>query len=270
MTYKIEVQLGVHNLTPDKLSSRDVGELISSIENMLEAIIVRDNPTLRLSTNDVILSLIGVHGSSSHFEFATEFDQVVESAYSIATTAIATNKYDVLPYKAVDAIKDIRKFSKKYNVATELWEVNGTRRQMAVVLPATEINVEEAGFIYGHTTLYGFVTGISGESPPRAKIRLLDGKTFDFHVTEKNNLQIARELGRRLYTDVGVRGNARWQLKDELVLDYFLIEELAEFTPVPIEEALNSLNKIVGEDYALVDDIEALINELRGRDEELE
>ena len=269
MTYRIEVRFD-GDLTPDKVSSRDVGELIASIETMVEAIIIRDNPTFRLNPGDVILSLVAVESNSSHYVLASELERVVPAAYQLATTAINTNRYDLLPVRSIEAIRTVKKFSKKYNRSAELWERNGNTRLAAVVSPTTDINVSEAIYVEGRTTLYGFLTGVAGENPPRARLRLLDGTTFECHITDRKNLQVARQLGQRLYTDVGVRGNARWELRDDLVLDYFLIQEVTEFSSVPIEQALNSLREIAGVDYARVDDIEALINDLRGRDEEPE
>lgn len=268
MTYRIEIRFNIPALTPNRLASTDVGELIAAIETMLQAIIARDNPTLKLGERDVIISLAQVKSGSSAFEMTTELDSVVEPAYKLATHAITTKNFNRLPSRSVEAIKVIRKFSKTYSAPAELWELNGRDRQLAVVLPSTEIKAEEAGYIFGDTTLYGFLTGVAGESPPRATLRLLDGTSFSCNVTEKNSLEVARQLGQRLYTEVGVRGNARWEYRDNLVLDYFLIEELTEFTPIPIEQALDALHDLAGEDYAAVDDIDALVNELRGRDED--
>lgn len=268
MTYKIEVRFDANELTPDKLSSRDVGELIAAIQDMLEAIIERDNPTFHRTADDVIISLVGVNRGSSGFVMSSELDVIVQPAYTLATSAITADKYNILPVRSVEAIKTFRKVAKTYNKPLRLYELNGARHELAVVSPTTVIKMEEPTYIHGQATIYGFLTGVSGENPPRATLRLLNDTTFVCNVTEKDSLQVARQLGQRLYTEVGVRGDARWEYNDKLVLNYFLIEELTEFNPVPVEQALNSLYAIAGRDYDAIDDIDMLVNELRGRDKE--
>lgn len=272
MTYKFEVRLNVGELTPDKVSSRDAGELISSVETMIEEIVVHDNPSIKLTSGLILVSLVGVKEGSSRYELATELEHIVRPAYQKATSAIASGNFDVLPVKSIEAIKNIRKISRRYNAPAEFWEINGISRELAKVSTETNINLQQGGTVEGRTTLYGFLSGVSGENPPRAKIRMLNNEIFDCHVSEKDNLRVARQLGQRLYTEVGVRGTARWEIDNSgvLQLNHFLVEELTEFTPVSIDRALNSLHYIAREDYAQINDIQALISELRGRDEDNE
>src|SRR5436190_19689240 len=115
MTYKIEVHFGNKELTPDKLSSRDVGDLVAAIEIMLAAIIERDHPTYSFAENDILLSLVDVKSGSSGFIMSTELDMLVEPATKVASTAITTDQYNLLPMKAVEALRTVRKFSKTYN-----------------------------------------------------------------------------------------------------------------------------------------------------------
>ena len=68
-----------------------------------------------------------------------------------------------------------------------------------------------------------------------------------------------------LYQLIGVRGVATWDLKN-LSLIKFQIEELTEYRKTPITEAIESLRKLVGKYYQDIDDIDAFIADLRGRD----
>lgn len=120
---------------------------------------------------------------------------------------------------------------------------------------------------FGKTTLYGTLIGVGGVNPPRARLRLLNGNLVNCNITERNNIQVARQLGERLYSEVGVYGTARWDLRD-MSLNYFQIERITEYSRKPVDEALHALYSIAGENYDRVGDIEQLIAEIRGTDED--
>jgi hypothetical protein len=266
MVYVIEVRLIGENIKPEQLSSRDIGQLIASVEEMIAPLVARDNPALGIDESEVTVGLSSVQQGSYILRFETLYESASQVAYNKVTNAIDTGKYDTLPHRSIEAIKTVRKISRKYQTDTQFWEKNGTYKQLATVSAATEIDVE-VNYVSGKTTIYGSVIGIIGYNPPRVTLRLLDGSIIRCNVTTQNNLIVAKQLGQHLYSDVGVRGTARWNVRD-MSIQYFHVEELTAYRKVPLIQALDALNDIAGADYQSIEDINALIGEIRGSDED--
>ncbi|MBI1278921.1 MAG: hypothetical protein GC179_12405 [Anaerolineaceae bacterium] len=261
----IEIRILGENATPDKISSRDVGELISSIEIMLAAIVARDNRALGIDESQITVGLAAIEHHSYDLIFQSQFEQEVIVAANQVATSINTGNYSKIPSKSIEAVKTLRKIARKYSTDIEFWQKNGKNTQLATVNTNTKIDAE-IPTSSGKTTLYGTVISVGGVEPPRASIRLSTGNIQVCHITRGQDLQIARQLGQRLYSEVGVYGTARWDLRD-MSLDHFLIERVTEYSKKPVDQALESIYDIVGNYYSNVD-IEQLITEIRGTDEE--
>ncbi len=268
-TYLFEVRLVGEHLTPDKMSSRDVGLLISSVEQMIASIVSRDNPALGIDEKDVVVGLASVHEGSYVLGFETVYESEAVRAYTTVTNAIATSNFRNLPTSSIEAVKQIRTITRKYRTNTEFWLHNGQLTQLATVKPEMPIETEVFA-LKGKTTLYGTVVRIGGEDPPRVTIRLVNNnQLFNCNILNRRGtgLAIARQLGQRLYTRVGLRGTAHWNPND-MSLDYFVVEEITEYRGTGIAQALESLREVAGHYYEAVSDIDAFISDARGNDED--
>ena len=164
--------------------------------------------------------------------------------------------FDNLPLRSIDAIKKIRSVSRNYRTNTKFGYSNGQFVELAAVTSNTAIDVEIPE-MEGSTTLYGMLTGINGVNPPSAHLTLLNGTKLVCNVTEKNNLYVARQLGKRLYSEIGVKGLARWDLRD-MSLTFFRIDEMLDYEAKPVAEALDNLYSLAGQHFEAIDDVEAL------------
>jgi hypothetical protein len=234
---------------------------------MVAAIVARDNPALGIDESEVTVGLASIEHGSYMLQFQTQYEAEVSNAYGLITTSITEGDYSNAPIKSIEAVKTVRRVTRKYSTDIEFWERNGGRKQLATVTSSTKIDVEVPS-IKGKTTLYGMVVGVGGVDPPRARIRLLNGVLFNCNITRRDQLMIARQLGERLYTEVGVYGTARWDARD-MSLQYFAIERLTEYSKKPITDSLESLRAVVGEYYDRIDDIDEFIADVRGTDEEV-
>lgn len=262
----IEIKIMGENITPDKISSRDVGELIAAIETMVAVIVARDNPALGIDERDVTVGLADIEYGSLTTLFQSQYEVEVLDAIHQVATSINASDYNNTPTKVIESVETVRKIARKYSTDIEFWERNGQRIQLTTVNANTKIDVKIPTFS-GKTTLYGTLIRVGGESPPRAGIRLITGNYVTCNITERENLRIARQLGERLYTEVGIYGTARWDLRD-MSLDHFLIEQLTEYSRKSVDEALESLSIVAGKYYDRVSDIEKLVADIRGADEE--
>jgi hypothetical protein len=262
----IEVRITGNDITPGKIRSRDVGDLIIAIESMVAALVARDNPTLQLNENEVTVGLSAIEHGSYILVFESEHEDAVINASQLVADSINTNNYSKVPVTTRDAIEKIRKVARKYHTDIEFWQRNGEPVRLTTVNTNTQIDTSSPT-ISGKTTLYGTVISVGGESPPRATLRLLSGDKFTCHITEREDFLVPRKLGEKLYKEVGVFGMARWDLRN-MALDYFLIEQVTDYAKKPIDQALGELNQIVGKYYDSIDDADALVAEIRGTNEE--
>ena len=260
----IEARLRGEELSPATIRSRDIGVFISSLEQMIASIVSRDNPALGLAENQVTLGLSAIQQGSYVMQFQTQYRDEVFRAYEIAISAINNNNFDVLPIRSLEAIKNIRTISRNYRTEIELGYRNGQFIPMASVSSNTIIDVKVQE-ISGETTLYGVLTGIVGTDPPSAKITLLNGEKISCNVTEKENLAVARKLGKYLYSEIGVRGAARWNLRD-MSLTFFRIDEVLEYRATKLSEALENTYDSIGPYLEGIegDDFIDFMEEIRG------
>jgi len=257
----LEIRLNSEELTPGKMNSRHIGALIHAVEQMLAAVIVRDNPHLALEEKDVTIGLSAVHPGSYRLQFESQYDVQVRAAYEAVTTVIANGDFEKLPPRSFKALLHIQKVAREYRTEMLMGYLNGTFQELAAISASTPI-VVETPTMTGETVLYGVLTSIGGTDPPVAKLRLLDGQLQTCNVTEKDNLRVARELGQRLYTEVGVRGEVRWDLRD-MSIDHFRIDEVLSYRTIPITEAISNTYDVMGEYLETIDDIENYFADLR-------
>ncbi len=261
----LEVRLKSAELRPDKMSSRHIAKLIGSVEQMLAAIVARDNPGLALDESRVTIGLSAVYPGSYRVQFQSQYDTQVKTAYEIAATAINGLSFENLPPKSVEALKNIRNISREYRTETQFGYQNGQFVELASVSANTLIHVQ-VPTMDGETTLYGQLTSIGGVDPPQAQITLVDGQRLKCNVTRKDSLAVAKQLGKRLYTEIGVRGLAHWDIRDMSII-YFRIDELLDYQAIPITESIANSYDVFGHHLEAIDDVDDYFAELREKDD---
>ena len=99
-----------------------------------------------------------------------------------------------------------------------------------------------------YTTVYGVLTNIGGDDPPRATLRLADGTRLTVNLTRSQNkgISLARELAHRLYQVVGVRGEATVRLTDHMIT-HMLATEVIPYAPSRTAEELMAKLQKLGE-----------------------
>lgn len=264
--YKIEVRFGDDNLTPGKVRSHDIATMIRAIEQMIAAIFARNNPALHIQENQVTVGLSAVQDGSIRLRFESQYD--IRSSYELATRAIVEKSFDKLPIHSIEAIKNIVSVSRAYRTETKFGYQDGDFVELASVSANTAITVD-VPTIEGVTTLYGVLTSIGGISPPNATLTLMNGKRLRCNVTEKESLTVARQLGTRLYSEIGVRGTARWDLRDMSIV-FFRIDELLSYKETNLTEAIEHLAELASPYFEAIDDLDTYFADLRENDGILE
>lgn len=267
-----EIRLQGDTLSPDTVRAHELGALMAAVEQMVAAIVARDNPSLALEDAQVVIGLAGLELGSYTLRFQTPYEKETVLAYHQIAQAIQTTLYDDLPQKTIDALKEARQISRRLRTDIEFWEKppHTTEYQSIAVIAANTAIEVTAKEIEGFATVYGTVVRVGGVNPPRVTLQLLDETTFSCNLSEKESgIKIAQQLGSRLYRRVGVRGMARWRVPT-MDLVFFRIEELLDYEgQKPLQENLRAMRDVIGDWYDDLD-IQGLISELRDNGGEVE
>lgn len=256
--YSIEILVSGENFDVRNVSLNQIGDFLKAIEQTINPIVIRDNPSLDFQDGDVIVSLRSISKGSLRNILESKYEREVSQAIELAADAIIMENYSALPIRTVEALKEVIRFNRRHNSDTEIWQSNGSRAKLATITQTTKVRVEN--FITkGTTTLYGDLMRIGGDNPPRALMKFIDGTKLSCRI---KSIQIAKQMSPLLYQRIGVRGIAQWDTRD-MSLHEFRIESLTPYRQKTLKESFERLREAVG-DY--VDDGEFDIRNIRGDD----
>lgn len=260
----IEVRLTGEDITPGNVKSKDIADLISSIEEMLASLAVRENPNMGLDEDEIIVGLVAVQEGSLTLQFRSPdvYEKVVIPAYKTITDSISQHFFDNLPSKTVESLRKIRKITVGFRASTEFWISNGHYEHLATLARETTIETQNR-LVSSTTTLYGSIVRVGGEKVLTAQIRLISGELIKCEIKGLQKLNVAKELARRLFTEVGVTGKATWDSLD-WKLEEFEIESITDYSGTKIRTALQGLYETAGKYLESIEDIDAFIAEVRG------
>jgi hypothetical protein len=249
----IEVSFSGTDIKPASVKASDIAEILKAVEDMVEAQVFRDHP--EIDREQVIVGFVNIKSESVDLQFVSPLQQIVFPIFQGIGEAVTTNDYRNLPAGSVDALDKIVTFSRKRQCVAELVTRNGHRKVLATITP--DIVFEKRARLTGETTVYGRVVRVGGKEP-KAMVELLSGQTIYCETTET----IAKKLGTRLYTNVGLLGLARWDA-ESLKLEQFTITDVTPYEELPLEDAMNQLAKAVGTYYSDVSDVNKYIADIR-------
>ncbi len=249
----IEVNFSGENIKPDSVKASDIGEILKAVENMVESQVFRDHP--EINKEQVIVGFVNIKSESIGLQFVSPIENIVFPIFRSVGQAIETNDYKGLPTSSIDAVETIITFSRKKQCVAELVTSNEHREVLATITPQTTL--ERRARLSGETIVYGQVVRVGGREP-RAMVELLSGQT----VFCDTNKDVAKKLGNRLYTVVGLLGMARWDA-ESLRLEQFTIEDVTPYEELLLEDAMNQLAKAVGIYYSDVTDVKKYISDIR-------
>jgi len=260
--FLIEIRMTGETISPGVVRSRDIGNIIAAIEQMLAAVVLQKNPNLGLTDDEIIVGLTAIQPGSINLQFTTPevYEPYIAQAYHDISSSIGNRSYDKLPDVTIKALRDVRHLSTKYTATIEFWWHNGEPAHLATLSRDTLIEVETREF-KGETILYGTVINVGG-THPTAKIQLLDGKFITCDIVGRERKELAKQLAYKLYAEVGISGLATWN--SDWALTGFQIESLVDYQPLSsIEVALEKLGQLASPYLEKIDDLESYFSGVR-------
>jgi hypothetical protein len=256
-----EIRLAGKGIAPGTVKSRDLAEIIASIEDMVAAVINQDRPDI--GKDQIIVGLSDITEGTLRLHFSSPVAGIVFPAYLKITSSINGQNFHQLPTSSVESLRKLTAFSRKRNCNLEFRTQNGkahTLDTLAIITPNTLI--EPDPIITGNTTIYGEIIRVGGVKS-RVLVRLANGKIIRCEFQRG----IARRLGERLYTWVGLEGVAKWNAR-EYSIEEFTVTDLLEFESGSVVEAFSALKQLAGHYFNDIDDPDDYVNEMRRDDTE--
>lgn len=233
----IELKFEGNNIKPSAVKASEVAELIKSFEFAIDAIVRNNHPEIK--EDFVLVSFDEIKNESITIKcIAHKAKEYVLPAYITIVSAFSNNNFNELPYHSIENLRKITHFSKKY-LCDGAFISKGER--LANFSGDTDVSYNEANTVRGDTTLYGEVLRVGGENS-RVQIKVNNTYTISFEVKR----EIAIYLATKLYKEVGLKGNARWDTKTYKVID-FRAEDIVEIEPSNLNDVFKDLNKLFGD-----------------------
>jgi hypothetical protein len=215
----------------------DIEELSVVLEDLHKAISSCISPPGKESANDFAarVSLVGIVDGSDGL--VLEVQPRAVNALGQINRALSTRSYSDLPRSAHEALFRVNQY-----LVRRKWGLRMRRNTALGIVPIDVITADhvlppaERATISGGTTLLARCLRVGGATTPRAELRLSNKKLLHVEVNEA----VARELGKRLYDQVVLSGEAVWDARDG-ELKEFRVTDVSTFRAVPIDVAFREL-----------------------------
>ncbi|WP_018015521.1 hypothetical protein [Teredinibacter turnerae] len=251
MDDELKIRLRGEGIKPGLIRSKEIAEILESVEEMAIAEALKNNPDL--SKEEIIVGFYAIEDESIGLKFKTTFATAVVSAFVSAAEAVERGDFESLTPQSMNSLKVVSSFSKRHSCDALIG--TASNKEVTVISPTTEI--PSPTFIYGQTEILGKVIRVGGKSP-KAMIELIDGSTLYCEVPE----DIAKELGHKLYSLAKFEGAAKWQSKT-LELEEFKIHTVKEFPNTDPTKVLGELSGMIGDAFSEINDVCAFVTDLR-------
>ncbi len=244
------------DIFPETIRAKELADMLANIEESLTTIILKENPDVNIE--ELIIGLVEVGKGSAKLRFQSSMQAIALAAFAMLSTAIDTNDFTKVPIATIKSVKSISDFTRKRNCVAEFRAHADSEQPLASITPSTEIAIPEAYQLTGETMIYGRVIRVGGIAP-KAVVKLSDRQTVYCDVKEN----LAKEMGYRLYTWVGLSGYATWNVGD-YSLESFKIEKVTDYEEYPISKSISELSSIIGKHLKDKIDVVSIVSELRG------
>ncbi|MCG8363164.1 MAG: hypothetical protein MJA27_07515 [Pseudanabaenales cyanobacterium] len=249
----VEILLTGEGMSPGKIRSKEIAEVIESVEDMIASMVVRDHPDLKKDT--IVIGLKSIRQGSVGLEFAPNLAELTLPATRRITRSIAENDFGVLPSGAISSLRKLSAFTRRHQCNAEFFTQNGRLESLAVLTPETQI--PDIYPLSGETSIYGEITRVGG-AEPKIQFKTLDSQII-YCSTSK---AIAKKAGIKLYTKVELRGLAEWN-SETFEIENFHVIDISDYEKTSPSEAFEELANLIGDSFDQIKDVDRFVSEIR-------
>ncbi|MBF0241006.1 MAG: hypothetical protein HQK64_00820 [Desulfamplus sp.] len=224
----LELLLSGGGIKPANVRSKDIAEVIASVEDMIASVVIRDNPELK--KENIIIGLSGIYDCCINMTFQANLKPLTIPAINEIINSITNKVYQHLPFSSLESIRKISKFTYNYNCEAKIKTNDGKKALEAVINPETRIPITNASVLTGETTLYGEIKKAGGEEP-KIQFKPNNDKIISCRATK----ELTKKAGSLLYTQVALEGIAQWDTETLDIKDFTISEitEHEQLSPIP-------------------------------------
>ncbi|NJL57615.1 hypothetical protein HC928_22660 [bacterium] len=245
-------------MSPGRIRSKEIAEVIESIEEMIACMVIREHP--ELDKENIVIGLKSIRKGSLSLEFSTNLEELTLNVVHRIAESIKHKNYGALPRGTVISLRKLSAFMRRHQCNGELFEDiqdNGEQKALATLTP--EATIPEAHLLSGNTVLYGEITRVGGVEPKIKVKPLSEGKAV-YCSTSK---AVAKEAALRLYTKVGLHGIARWNT-ETFEMESFHVTEISDYEETSPAEGFEEMKALVGDFFdRKIDDVDRFVHEMR-------
>ncbi|NET33494.1 MAG: hypothetical protein F6K19_15970 [Cyanothece sp. SIO1E1] len=249
----VEILLTGEGMSPGKIRSKEIAEVIESVEDMIASMVVRDNPGLKKET--IVIGLKGIRQGSIGLEFSQNLAELTLPATHRITRSIAENDFGILPSSTINSLRKLSAFTRRHQCNAEFFTQNGRLEALAVLTPETQI--PDIYPLSGETSMYGEITRVGG-AEPKIQFKNLDGQIIYCNTSKT----IAKKAGTRLYTKVELHGIAEWN-SETFEIESFRVIDIFDYEETSQSEAFEELANLIGDSFDNIDDVDRFVSEIR-------
>lgn len=236
----LELKIEGNEINPKAVRPSEIAALLKDFESALLATIKFEHPAI--DTNEVLVTFdniknesIGLFFSPNTTRSAQEVKSFLIASYISLTTSISKNDYSHLPNEAVQALKGISKFLKKHDCSAN-FKFNG--EHLSTINSQTDIKLNKPAYLKGDTTIYGEIIDAGGDNP-NIHIKLND----DYIIIIDADKEKVKFLGGKLYTFIGLKGLAKWDVQTSKIID-FKLYDIIEYTSGNVRNSFKKLKEL--------------------------
>src|SRR5690554_2634513 len=113
MDEELKIRLRGKGIKPGLIRSKEIAEILESVEEMAVAEALKKNPDLL--REDIIVGFYAIEDESIGLKFKTTFAAAVVSAFVSAVEAVERKDFDDLTPQSMNALKVVSSFSKRHS-----------------------------------------------------------------------------------------------------------------------------------------------------------
>lgn len=249
----VEILLTGEGMSPGKIRSKEIAEVIESVEDMIASMVIRDHPDLKKET--IVIGLKSIRQGSIGLEFSPNLAELTLPATRRITRSIAENDFGILPSSAINSLRKLSAFTRRHQCNAEFFTQNGKLEALAVLTPETRI--PDIYPLSGETSIYGEITRVGG-AEPKIQFKTLDNQII-YCSTSK---AIAKKAGAKLYTKVELRGLAEWN-SETFEIENFHVIDISDYEQTSPSEAFEELANLIGDSFDNITDVDRFVSEIR-------
>lgn len=244
------------DVKPSTVPAHELADLLVAAEQTLMSLVSDESTDFDPSA--LVVGLVAVHDSSLGLEFASNRPDVIEPAFRRLTHAVRDRSFENFPSRGIAGLEVFGSFNARRNCRTLFFDDSDPQGAPVAVLPEDFLRVlPPRSRIRGETVIFGKVERVGGVEP-KVRLRLSEHESFSCFISEP----LARQLGPRLYEEVGLKGQATWDATDWSLL-YFHGEEITPYEATPLTEAFTELRELAADSYSDLIDVEEHVRSLR-------